>query len=220
MKTKTAIAYAALFMSAFAFTEEIITASNFEQMEARYNGEWSYPQEQLASNIYLHVKNIYRDSRSPFDSFVTVRGGGFCNEMEEEKILPLVSVVSNNCEAIADDWTMYETNEMVRFTTLCAIAYSGYDNYVEFADHMLSRHEADTNSCSWATVRFACLPYGTRLHDALEMHYETPVASNILTRLRALAIRHGDEALRNSCDLKLSGAAKREALELQAAGAL
>lgn len=220
MKIKSIVVCAAALLSPLAWSSEAVTAGNYAEVETRYNGEWTYPQSQLASNIYSQVKYLYSDYRSPYDYFVTVRGGGFCREMDYRKILPLATLVSNNCAALVADWQTYEQNEMVRFTTLCAIAYSGFSNYTNFVDRVLARYEADTNSCSWATIRFASFPRGTILENGLEMNYDKPGVSNILVRLRALAVARGDNVLRDACDRELSGEAKRETLDLQAAGAL
>ncbi len=209
-----------LSVSFCLMAEEYTTAEAFSEARIRYNGEWRYPADALASNIYAQVWNLYKDYRSPFNQFLAVRGGGFFNEMDEQCIQPLAIIVSNNCTAIADDWQTYETNEMVRFTTLCAAAYSGFDNYTNFLDRILARYESDTNSCSWATVRFIFSPYGTVSDIALELNYDAPAVSNILQRMRVIAVANDNVQLLQKCDRLMSGEAKRELLELKAGGAL
>ena len=112
----------ALVMSAIGLVaEEYRTVEEFADARRRYNGEWTYPQDPLASNIYSRVKSMYEGHwLSPFDYFLAVRGGGVEMEMETTNFFTFVSFVSNNCSAIAADWPTYETNEMVRFTTLSA----------------------------------------------------------------------------------------------------
>ena len=59
------------------------------------------------------------------------------------KFLALTACVSNHCAEIAADWRTYETNEMVRFTTLSAVGYSGYSNFTNFADIVTTRRLSD-----------------------------------------------------------------------------
>ena len=216
MKNSTAIIWttAMLLLAVCINAAEVINASNYAEVEARYNGEWTYPQNTLASNVYSKVKQLYAGHRSPFDFFITVRGGGVDLEMPTADFFEFASFVSNNCSAIAADWPTYETNEMVRFTTLSAIAYSGFDRMTNLADRVLAGYEANTNYCGWDTIRFINYPYGASTNKYyLTMNYEQPAVSNIISRLRALAVARGDEDLREMCDERLSGEAKRNCLE-------
>ncbi len=56
----------------------VADGESFEQMEARYNGHWSHPDNLLASNIYTQVRSVYAHDnwRALYDYFCTVRGGG------------------------------------------------------------------------------------------------------------------------------------------------
>ena len=216
MKNSAAIIWttAMLLLAVCINAAEVINAGNYAEVEARYNGEWTYPQNTLASNVYSKVKQLYAGHRSPFDFFITVRGGGVDLEMPTADFFEFASFVSNNCSAIAADWPTYETNEMVRFTTLSAIAYSGFDRMTNLADRVLAGYEANTNYCGWDTVRFINYPYGASTNKYyLTMNYEQPAVSNIISRLRALAVARGDEVLREMCDERLSGEAKRNCLE-------
>ena len=216
MKNSVAIIWttAMLLLAVCINAAEVINASNYAEVEARYNGEWSYPQSALASNVYSKVKQLYAGHRSPFDFFITVRGGGVDLEMPTANFFEFASFVSNNCSAIAADWPTYETNEMVRFTTLSAVAYSGFDRMTNLADRVLAGYEANTNYCGWDTIRFINYPYGASTNKYyLTMNYEQPAVSNIISRLRALAVARGDEGLREMCDERLSGEAKRNCLE-------
>ena len=216
MKNSAAIIWttAMLLLAVCINAAEVINAGNYAEVEARYNGEWTYPQNTLASNVYSKVKQLYAGHRSPFDFFITVRGGGVDLEMPTADFFEFASFVSNNCSAIAADWPTYETNEMVRFTTLSAVAYSGFDRMTNLADRVLAGYEANTNYCGWDTIRFINYPYGASTNKYyLTMNYEQPAVSNIISRLRALAVARGDEVLREMCDERLSGEAKRNCLE-------
>ena len=216
MKNSAAIicATAMLLLAVCINAAEVINASNYAEVEARYNGEWSYPQSALASNVYSKVKQLYADHSSPFDFFITVRGGGVDLEMPTADFFEFASFVSNNCSAIAADWPTYETNEMVRFTTLSAVGYSGVDNYTNFVDRILALHEGNVNSCGWETVRFLFHPYGTASHNTLDIYYDTSTVSNIIQRVRAIAIQRGDTNLLFTCDFMASGVQKQIILEM------
>ena len=213
----TVLAMLAISLSA----EEWLTGEAFANARSRYNGNWTYPQDPLASNVYVQVRQLYGgNGRTPFDHFVGVRGGGMAQEMEMQSLVPFVHFVSNHCAEIAADWPTYETNEMVRFTTLSAVGYSGFANYTNFVDVVLSRYESNTNSCSWSTIKFMKSPYGTTQEVALELNYDVPAVSNILLRMRSAAIANGDDKMRQACDCELSGEGNRNYLEMKAAGAL
>ncbi len=223
MKINTAsLCMTALVMSAIGLVaEEYRTVEEFADARRRYNGEWTYPQDPLASNIYSRVKSMYEGHwLSPFDYFLAVRGGGVEMEMETTNFFTFVSFVSNNCSAIAADWPTYETNEMVRFTTLSAIAYSGFDRMTNLADRVLAGYEANTNYCGWDTIRFINCPYGTRAtKQYLARNYDVPGVSNLLQRIRALAVAHGNDVMRDDCDECLSGESKKHVLEMISIGA-
>ena len=216
MKNSTAIIWttAMLLLAVCINAAEVINAGNYAEVEARYNGEWTYPQNTLASNVYSKVKQLYAGHRSPFDFFITVRGGGVDLEMPTADFFEFASFVSNNCSAIAADWPTYETNEMVRFTTLSAVGYSGVDNYTNFVDRILALHEGNVNSCGWETVRFLFHPYGTASHNTLDIYYDTSTVSNIIQRVRAIAIQRGDTNLLFTCDFMASGVQKQIILEM------
>ena len=216
MKNSTAIIWttAMLLLAVCINAAEVINAGNYAEVEARYNGEWTYPQNTLASNVYSKVKQLYAGHRSPFDFFITVRGGGVDLEMPTANFFEFASFVSNNCSAIAADWPTYETNEMVRFTTLSAVGYSGVDNYTNFVDRILALHEGNVNSCGWETVRFLFHPYGTASHNTLDIYYDTSTVSNIIQRVRAIAIQRGDTNLLFTCDFMASGVQKQIILEM------
>ena len=220
MKTNLAIALISISIASCLVAEEWTTAEAFADACSRYNGEWTYPQDALASNVYSQVKVMYAGNwQSPFDHFLSVRGDGVASAMEMQNFMPFVHCVSNHSAEIAANWRTYETNEMVRFTTLSAVGFSGFDNYTNFVDAILSQYESDTNVCSWSTIKFLKAPYGTAEAMSIELNYDIPVVSNILLRIRAAAIAQGDDRMRQTCDFELSGEGKQDYLDMQAAGA-
>ena len=92
MKINTAsLCMTALVMSAIGLVaEEYRTVEEFADARRRYNGEWTYPQDPLASNIYSRVKSMYEGHwLSPFDYFLAVRGGGVEMEMDRGEHEPI-----------------------------------------------------------------------------------------------------------------------------------
>jgi hypothetical protein len=183
----------------------------------------------LTTNVAMKCFSVFQDyylQRSkidPEDRFRAVRGGGVDFELDGihlERFMDLVKVVSNNCSQIASDWYSYETNEMVRFTTLSAVGYSGYNNYTNFVDKLLAFTETDTRTNYWRSLRFIMLPYGTKQETKLALTYEDVVVSNIFVRIRQQAINNVDTNSVNFCNRVLSGEWKREHLQMEAAGAL
>ena len=183
----------------------------------------------LLTNVYLKSSQVYQNHylngrlRSPERYFRCVRGGGVDFELDGihlERFMDLVKVVSNNCSQIASDWYSYETNEMVRFTTLSAVGYSGYNNYTNFVDKLLAFAETDTRTNYWRSLRFIMSPYGTRQENRLALNYETGSVSNFFQRLRDQAIKHGETNSVSWCNDVLSGEWAKDHLQMEAAGAL
>ena len=183
----------------------------------------------LLTNVYLKSSQVYQNHylngrlRSPERYFRCVRGGGVDFELDGihlERFMDLVKVVSNNCPQIASDWYSYETNEMVRFTTLSAVGYSGYNNYTNFVDKLLAFAETDTRTNYWRSLRFIMSPYGTRQENRLALNYETGSVSNFFQRLRDQAIKHGETNSVSWCNDVLSGEWAKDHLQMEAAGAL
>ena len=203
----------------------VADAESFEQIEARYNGPWSYPDNLLASNIYAQVRSVYaHDTWRPlYKYFDAVRGGGVRMDLEDRdmpKFLALTACVSNHCAEVAADWRTYETNEVVRFTTLSAVGYSGFCNYTNFVDIVATRRLSDPSLCSWDTVQFLISPYGTPGEAYLGLNCDLPVVSNIVLKIRQIAVMENNTNAVNGCDSFLSGEWKRQYLEMKAAGAL
>lgn len=194
------------------------------------NVSFCYAQEEnLVTNIYAKTIRVYSDyvflgkQRTPEYFFSGVRGGGIDFELDGvhlERFMDLVNVVSNNCSEIASDWHTYETNEMVRFTTLSAVGYSGYGNYTNFIDRLLTYSETDTRTNYWHSLRFIMSPYGTKQENKLALRYEDATVSNFFVRLRQQAINYGETNSVNWCNDVLSGEWAKDHLQMEAAGTL
>jgi len=178
----------------------------------------------LATNVYAKVTAIYEGNWMPAASyFSAVRGGGMCNDLDDQdfpKLYELCAVVSNHCAEIIADWHTYETNEMVRFTTLNAFSYAGYDYMTNLAVNVIGQYSSNTNYCSWKTVEFLWRPYGTDQEKYLALNYDAPAISNLLTTIRTKALEVGDSNLLFTCERDLSGETKTLYLEMKAAGML
>ena len=136
------------------------------------------------------------------------------------KFLALTACVSNHCAEVAADWRTYETNEVVRFTILSAVGYSGYNNFTNFADIVTAQLMSNPSLCSSCTMNFLVSPYGTPNETYMGLNYDNPVVSNIITRIRQVEVSLNQTNGVNACDAFLSGEWKREYLEMKAAGAL
>ena len=175
----------------------------------------------LDTNIYAQVRAVYGDETLSSDSrrFCAIRGEGFNAGWMNDGFKTLCRTVSNNCSQIASDWHIYGTNEVVNYTVLSAVCFSGWNVYTNFTEQMLAHFETDTNSCQWATIDFLVAPPGTPQERSLAMNYDLPAVSNILVRMRALAISIDDVPSKASIEYRLSGDAKQDFLDMKAAGA-
>jgi hypothetical protein len=185
--------------------------------------------EVLSTNIYRKVMHVYENhmlhgsARNPIRYFRAVRGGGIDFELDGvhlERFMDLVNVVSNNCSEIASDWYAYETNEMVRFTTLSAVGYSGYNNYTNFVDKLLTLAESDARTNYFESLDFIMGPYGTREESSIAVNYENGIISNLVVRFRNQSLKVSDTNNVNWCDKVLSGEWKRDYLDMKTSGAL
>jgi hypothetical protein len=183
----------------------------------------------LTTNIYAKTHRIYEGyslhgtAYSPMEHFIGVRGGGVDFELDgihRERFMDLVNVVSNNCSEIASDWYAYETNEMVRFTTLSAVGYSGYNNYTNFVDKILTLAESDARTNYFESLDFIMGPYGTREESSIAVNYENGIISNLVVRFRNQSLKVSDTNNVKWCDKVLSGEWKRDYLDMKTSGAL
>ena len=183
----------------------------------------------LSTNIYHKVMRVYENHilhgslRNPKRYFRSVRGGGVDSELDGinlERFINLVNVVSNNYEIVATNWNTYETNEMVRFTTLSAVGYSGYNIYTNFVRMVLDSCDRFPRTNSWDSIRFISGPYGTPMDIQLAMNYENSIVSNLVNRIKEYAIENNSTNDVIWCNKVLSGEWKAEQLEMEAAGGL
>lgn len=173
----------------------------------------------IATNVYAKVASTYANEWPDSErAFQSIRAGGIATDLGWEAFEPVCLTVSNHCAEIIADWHTYETNEMVRFTTLSALCFSGFANYTNTINHILAGYEADTNFCSWATIRFLNLPYGTSSQLDLQWSYDWPGVSNLVLRLRAAAEAHGDTNTVNMCNATIDGSLKQDCLDSIAQG--
>ena len=183
----------------------------------------------LRTNVFDKTTRIYEGHvlngrlRDLGRYFRCVRGGGVNLEMDGihlERFMDLVSVVSNNCEAIASDWHTYETNEMVRFTTLSAVGFSGYNKYTNFVRRLLDSYDEVPRTNSWKSIQFISGPYGIPMDFQLALNYESSIVSNLISRIKKHAAVNNATNDFNWCNKVLSGEWKRNYLIMEAAGAL
>lgn len=191
----------------------------FDAYRALYDHEWTYPADPVASNIYSRARSLYAgDPYSLFDKFLSVRCGGIMMEMGTLEFLDFAAYVSNHFSDVVADWRMYETNEVVRWTTLSAAGYSGFGNMTNLACKIIDEYNVNTNYCSLDTVNFLTCPSGTPLEKYMILNYDAPDISNAVEILKVKASQRGDTNEVDWCDRVLSGNEKREYLELKAAG--
>jgi len=177
----------------------------------------------LATNVYARTMAIYEAERIErgYDMERTFRGiksGPICHEVSMTNFVPFCAFVSNRCDAILADWRTYETNDMVRYMTLCALGFSGFSNYTNFLSQTLLRYESNTNYCGWGTIKHLLNLRGTRAAYYLDLNYETREVGDMVRTIKQLAQGEGDTKTVNYCDRILSGNSKRECQDLIAIG--
>lgn len=177
----------------------------------------------LATNVYARAMAIYEAERMERGygmerTFRGIQNGPICHEVSITNFVPFCAFVSNRCDAILADWRTYETNDMVRYMTLCALGFSGFSNYTNFLSQTLSRYEANTNYCGWGTIKHLLNLRGTRAAYYLDMNYETPEIGDMVQTIKRLAQGQCDTKTANNCDRILSGDSKRECLDMIAIG--
>lgn len=178
----------------------------------------------LLFNIYKDVGKVYGSS-TYFDAetlFMGVRGGdGLVGNADTEKpFLELVAAVSNNHAAIERSWDGYGTNEVVRFTVLSAVGFSGVDVYTNFTAAIVARCERTGDTNDWESVRFLLTPVMTDQERAFMMNYDKPPYDDLLRLIRDCATRRNDTKTVEVCDEYLSGEPRREYLDLKEAGGI
>ena len=150
------------------------------------------------------------------DRFNSVRHGGLQNELEPAEwgaFSNLCMVVSNNYGAILQNWGSYSTNELVRFTVLNAVAYSGECVYTNFFDRFMTDCAPSQGSVALPDVEYLCSPFGTPLEEYVALQYDNPTISNLLAQVASFAENHGGTNLLSGCRQRITGAAKQYFLE-------
>ena len=180
----------------------------------------------LALSIRTQVESIFsreaaEEGYDMTNVYFFARGGGLAHECMNDEFKSFCTFVSNNCGLIAANWKVCETNEMLRFATLSAIGFSGFDNMTNFANKVLSLHELRTIVASEETIERIYTPDDPP--DAthyLDLAYDNPGISNLVLRIKAIANSMGLNSLSQSCDETLSGERKKSYLNMKNAGAL
>lgn len=182
----------------------------------------------LHTNIYELAYSIFRQDgecvqgQDVMRRFYGIRGGyGMAMELkgcEKSAFSNLCAVVSNKYVEVASDWRSYSTNELVRFSVLSAIGFSGRDIYTNFTGRILSHYESFPSDDGWRSVVFLQCPYGTPMEWCLTFDYDKPGISNLIQRISAAASQQGNTNVVSTCDEMLSGESKRVHLELRANG--
>lgn len=177
----------------------------------------------LATNLYARALAVY-DAESVEHggdrerAYKAISGGCFCDEVNMTNFMPFCSFVSNRWNEVLADWHTYETNDMVRYITLCGLGYSGFANYTNFLSQTLARYDSDTNYCAWGTIKHLQCLHGTRAQYYLNMNYEDPGVESIVRTIKRLAVNVGDSETSKYCDDILSGESKRFCLDMIAIG--
>lgn len=176
----------------------------------------------FVTNVFFRAHEVYAvGDASPISVFHDAVGGGILQACDRDRFFTFVHFVSNNCDRIIADWGAYETNRVARFTTQCAIGFMGFEAQTNLADKVLSMYEADVNAVSWDTMQMIRHPDGPPdICNYLALHYDNPCVSNIIMRLRAIAVQRSDSELVDDCDMLLTGQPKRAYLDMKDAGAL
>lgn len=179
--------------------------------------------QNLSSNIYSRVAQVFKeDGGLASQSFFAevYNGETYLWGSMQQPFLELVPVVSNNYTQIADDWNAYITNDIVSYTVLSAIGYSGLNVYTNFLGSMVTRYEQTYTTNDWETVRTLSRSYQTPMWNALLLHYDNVAVSNLILRIKSGATRAGDTKTKDLCAEILTGETREAYLLMKAAGAI
>lgn len=173
----------------------------------------------VLTNVYSKAMAIFSSTCGNADEantrFAGVRGGGFLIELEGSEwqaFSNLCAVVSNQYPTILGNWGKYCTNELVRFSVLNAVAFSGECVYTNFLDRLMA-NSTGSGTTDVSSVEYLYSPFGTPMEEFLAMRYDMPSISNLLVRVSNLAERTGNTNLVRSCSQRISGAVKQYLLE-------
>jgi len=173
----------------------------------------------LLTNLYARAHMIFvsgdGDLSKSDSRFDCVRHGGMLNELEDhewQSFSNLCTIVSNCYPTILQNWEKYHTNEVVRFSVLNAVAFSGECVYTNFFERFVANF-TPPNDSDMESLRYLVAPFGTPMEQQVAMKYDDPVISNLLSRIVILAETHGDTNLVISCRQRISGCVKQYMLE-------
>ena len=173
----------------------------------------------LLTNVYAKARMVFSsgtgNSDDPDSRFACVRSGGFQIELEDAEwraFSNLCVVVSNHYPTILQNWCRYYTNEMVRFSVLNAVSFSGECVYTNFFERLASSftpsHDAD-----WQSLEYLVAPFGTPMEQHAAMFHDNQTISNILEHVATLAENGGSTNLVRGCRQRISGEVKQYLLE-------
>ena len=171
----------------------------------------------LVSNVYNQVSLIFKEDGglNTESYFGGVYGGdGYLWGSLKQPFLEFVPVVSNNAVQITEDWDSYATNEVVSYTVLSAIGFSGFNVYTNFLESMLLRYEQTQTSNNWEVVRYLLLPINTPLENGLLLNNNNVAVSNMLLRIKTFAIQRNENKIKRLCERFISSEARRRYLDM------
>ena len=223
MKMKTMAAMFLVVVASQAMFADITMVTNvYDRVNEVYSFTTEYGERPTGAEAVAEWEKD-RLRWSPYDHFNSARHGGFRFGYANDKFLSLCTFVSNRCDEIVADWPAYETNDVARFTLISAIGFtSKLSNMTNLANKVLTMYENDHASVSEDTLDLIRVPSGTpvEMEHYLGVNYDIPGVSNIIQRLRAIAVANSDTNTVGFCDEYLSGERKRWFLEMKAGGAL
>ena len=171
----------------------------------------------LVSNVYNQVSLIFKEDGglNTESYFGGVYGGdGYLWGSLKQPFLEFVPVVSNNAVQITEDWDSYATNEVVSYTVLSAIGFSGFNVYTNFLESMLLRYEQTQTSNNWEVVRYLLLPINTPLENGLLLNNNNVAVSNMLLRIKTFAIQRNENKIKRLCERFISSEARKRYLDM------
>ena len=219
MTTKTIAAMFLVAVSSQAMFADITMVTNiYDRVNEVYafTNVWERPVDEGARAEWDKDRLRW----DPYDHFLTVRGGGFLNDGMTDKFVSFCGFVSNRCNEIVADWPAYETNDVARFTLSSAIGFTSFSNMTNLAERVLSMYEKDNGSVSTDTLFRIRIPAGTPPDSEhyLALNIDVPGVSNIVQRLRNIAVANSNTNGILYCDACLSGELKAEYLAMKEAG--
>lgn len=179
----------------------------------------SQDDDAILTNVYSKTYMMFSSgdvSSEDSDSrFSCLRSGGFLIELEDaewQAFSNLCIVVSNHYPTILQNWDKYYTNEVVRFSVLNAVSFSGDCVYTNFFERIVTSftpsHYVDLESLGYLVA-----PFGTPMEQYAAMHHDDHTISNVLDRVATLAENQGNTNLVRACRQRISGEVKQYLLD-------